>query len=457
MFQGCARFDSKSSFTPQTDRDTACLSQFAELDALTAATGTRYSAAWPIAGLPFLRTDRFLAALGVAPSSRAWVEALAAMDAQARAIELSNLAGLTRHALPNLAEVNECRAHLVAQLLADPELRIVAEVPDEYRLWQRVLGVYPLMRRLALRGIARLHDEHPVAASATPRGLRYRYQSAVPGQTAPREWLVRARDTLDRPRLTAPELEILFAAHAPAWQVAQRTAADLIGTPQWRAGEVTVDSTRAQVFTYTSHTLFEGRVLLQLNYATWFAARPAVGAFDWLAGSLDGLTWRVTLDLDGMPLIYDVMHHCGCYHQWFPTSRLTARAPLNSSDEPLWIPFAIDAESLIPKLTIHLAQDTHYVTAVTHDSDTGAGLPLAARPFDDLYSLPLTATRRRSIFGDDGIIHSSARGERFLLWPLGVPAPGAMRDRGHHATAFVGRRHFDDPALIERYFQREGG
>ena len=27
-----------------------------------------------------------------------------------------------------------------------------------------------------------------------------------------------------------------------------------------------------------------------------------------------------------------------------------------------------------------------------------------------------------------------------------------MRQWGHHATAFVGRRHFDEPYLIERYF-----
>jgi len=38
------------------------------------------------------------------------------------------------------------------------------------------------------------------------------------------------------------------------------------------------------------------------------------------------------------------------------------------------------------------------------------------------------------------------------LWPLGIPSAGAMRQWGHHATAFVGRRHFDEPFLIERYF-----
>jgi len=27
-----------------------------------------------------------------------------------------------------------------------------------------------------------------------------------------------------------------------------------------------------------------------------------------------------------------------------------------------------------------------------------------------------------------------------------------MRQWGHHATAFVGRRHFDEPELLGRYF-----
>ena len=35
---------------------------------------------------------------------------------------------------------------------------------------------------------------------------------------------------------------------------------------------------------------------------------------------------------------------------------------------------------------------------------------------------------------------------------MGVLGPGAMRQWGRHATAFVGRRHFDDPWLLERYF-----
>ncbi|WP_417567869.1 hypothetical protein [Marinobacter sp.] len=47
----------------------------------------------------------------------------------------------------------------------------------------------------------------------------------------------------------------------------------------------------------------------------------------------------------------------------------------------------------------------------------------------------------------------TARLERFLLWPTGVLSPGGMRQWGRHATAFIGKRHFDDPDLLNRYFE----
>jgi hypothetical protein len=35
---------------------------------------------------------------------------------------------------------------------------------------------------------------------------------------------------------------------------------------------------------------------------------------------------------------------------------------------------------------------------------------------------------------------------------MGIASAGAMRQWGHHATAFVGRRHFDDADLLARRF-----
>ena len=78
------------------------------------------------------------------------------------------------------------------------------------------------------------------------------------------------------------------------------------------------------------------------------------------------------------------------------------------------------------------------------------------RDYAALRSLPRGAGRR-SLFGEEGLVAGTERSERFLLWPMGVPSAGAMRQWGHHATAFVGRRHFDDPGLVEVGFEVAAG
>ncbi|OHC28763.1 MAG: hypothetical protein A2Y50_05450 [Pseudomonadales bacterium RIFCSPLOWO2_12_59_9] len=58
---------------------------------------------------------------------------------------------------------------------------------------------------------------------------------------------------------------------------------------------------------------------------------------------------------------------------------------------------------------------------------------------------------RHSLYDGEGLVSGTERLERWLLWPSGVVSPGAMRQWGQHATAFVGRAQFDDPGLLERY------
>jgi hypothetical protein len=56
------------------------------------------------------------------------------------------------------------------------------------------------------------------------------------------------------------------------------------------------------------------------------------------------------------------------------------------------------------------------------------------------------------MFSPDSLAPGSERLERFILWPTGVVSPGAMRQWGRHAVAFVGERHFDDPFSMDKMF-----
>ena len=72
-------------------------------------------------------------------------------------------------------------------------------------------------------------------------------------------------------------------------------------------------------------------------------------------------------------------------------------------------------------------------------------------PYRALRRLPLE-NGSRSMFTPDGIVPGTERLERFLLWPMGVPSAGAMRQRGHHPVTLVGRQYFDEARLLERVF-----
>lgn len=275
-------------------------------------------------------------------------------------------------------------------------------------------------------------------------------------------------DALGLPQLPPPQLRALLLRHAPRLRIETASDDDRIGVPRWRFAEggdaaIAVDTGQSAVYSRIAYTHIGGRVRLQLVYTAWFPRRGAEHPADLLAGEIDGLVWRVTLDRDLEPLVYDSIHPCGCYHLFIPTPRVRARPPPQDADpldEVMFAPAMVRAPGLDERIELHLAHRTHYLQRVgiapAHDPATG-GLPYRLRGDDELRTLawpPAGPEGTRSLYGPDGLVPGSQRLERFVFWPMGIASAGQMRQWGHHATAFVGRRHFDDPWLIERYFER---
>jgi hypothetical protein len=195
--------------------------------------------------------------------------------------------------------------------------------------------------------------------------------------------------------------------------------------------------------------------LTQLVYTLWFPRRPAKGAFDLLAGELDGLIIRLTLDPRGRPLLVDSIHACGCYHLFFPIPPLVPRPAPRKDMEWAFVPAALPAPAPGQRLQVRLAAASHYLIGIGW-GDPSANSAARSYVLDEentLRSLPTTDGARRSLYEQDGLVAGSGRGERFLFWPMGIASPGAMRQWGTHATAFVGRRHFDDADLLEQRFE----
>jgi hypothetical protein len=147
------------------------------------------------------------------------------------------------------------------------------------------------------------------------------------------------------------------------------------------------------------------------------------------------------------------MHPCGCYHQFFPTPRAELRPTEPTLDETAFVPQRLPGLEAHSRIALRIESGTHYLQRILVEAPAP---PTASRyalaPYDRLRRLPRADGGSASYFGPDGFVPGTERSERYFFWPMGIANPGAMRQWSRHATAFLGRRHFDDPFLIERYF-----
>jgi hypothetical protein len=265
--------------------------------------------------------------------------------------------------------------------------------------------------------------------------------------------LRRSTNALGLPVPVGVDRDTLLAAFAPHFAVDETGHHDRIGALAWIGPDaLSVDVDSPSVYGRIAHTLVGEQVLLQLVYTLWFPERPADGWFDLLAGRFDGLIWRVTLALDGEPWLFDSIHPCGCYHQFFPTARAAPRPPPNPIEEwafaPQRLPRMRDGQSVV----VHVAARTHYIERIEVGAAAARDRTYRLADENELRSLPVPGAGRRSAYGPEGIVAGSERAERYFFWPMGIADPGAMRQWGRHATAFVGERHFDDADLLEKRF-----
>lgn len=496
-----------------------CLTFLGELDRAIDVAGVRDAGQHRVPGFPYLRSDRFTASFAArfsgAPAApeaarsddaayRDWIGRLRSIDRHARQFEVSNLPPASFPILGSadpaqvLARTDECANLLLDQHAAQPVARqrlagLVA-VPDDYSTVKRIVGLYPLTGIGLAAGIRQWHEESRAAFERqrllpdSGRVVFHRYLPAEGGTDAASARVAAADilrvapvDALGIPRLSPEATLKLAQAFAPTFEIATSAEHDRFGPLQWidlkglvwpgsEPFWLDVDPSQPVVYYQAEYTRLGSDVLPQIVYTIWFPERPGGDAGELEAGRLDGLVWRVTLTRAGEPLLYDSIHPCGCYHQFFPTARLALRPQPAGQELEEWAFVPIDrpieewVERLeTPKpvgpLALRISTNTHQLVGVALPRDTwgdpvAQNAPYRLVPIDRLRAMPLPGGGTRSIYGPDGLVAGTERLERWFLWPAGIDSPGAMRQYGRHATAFVGRRHFDDADLVERRFQR---
>ncbi len=454
-----------------------CARWFAELDEAVSRDGVTDIAARRIEGFPYLRIDRFLAAMkDFAKSDRqiyqAWIEGMRTLDTDGRRVEIANLQATViddmavgdRDEL--ILRLEDCAEILLSADSTEPaaaaELYRRAFVPDDYSSLKRALGLYALTRLPFYAGVRAWQDRvsqtfadarqdkppaHPVLRYVPP-------DIPVYSRSEVNKILARAsKHPLGLPQLTDRERDRLFATFAPVFEIETSGDADRIGRLFWSSATTPqVDVSRSVVYRRLDYTRAGNRTLLQLVYTAWMPERPREGSLDLLGGHLDGIVWRVTLAPDGEPVLFDSIHPCGCYHMFFPTPRLKPLPAPQRILEWSFMPTTLPAIPETGRLHVVVQARTHYLRNVSH-SESAEGEKYRFAEYDELRTLPLPGGGSRSIFGPDGLIDGTERGERFLFWPMGIANAGAMRQSGSQATAFVGRRHFDDADIFEKRFR----
>jgi hypothetical protein len=475
LLSGCAIIPvpTRSARVGGSDALGYCADFFADLDQRTAQAQVLDSGAFRVEGYPYLRVNRVLASFRKEvedPAAlAAWVDRMQALDQDARRYEIANLPQVPG-AIPGsvndrdrlYAKVVSCGNLLKAADFKDGEpqaaLRERATAPDEYMSLPRVLGLYPLTSLFVSHGVSNWHAAARKTFSTEPP-VGWQTSRYVPAQSnelpSARAILALAqRDALGIPDYAADARQALFRIYAPAWEVRTAAEFDRIGSPVWTSnGELDIDTRQPRTYTLLSFTRFGKEILTQLNYIIWFPSRPRENALDIYGGLLDGVNYRVTLDKNGEPLLFETIHNCGCYYEAYPSRRLKVREKIDYAEPPL----ILKAPELAPSkefMTVAMESRTHYVqhlypSARPEQSET---VVYSLADYGELQSLPDSSGGRRSMFSPDSLAPGSERLERFILWPTGVVSPGAMRQWGRHAVAFVGERHFDDPFSMDKMF-----
>jgi hypothetical protein len=473
LLSGCAMWPAptRSTHVGAAGPLGSCADFFAALDKQTARSDALDAEYFRVAHYPYLRTDRFLASFrNEARDKRTfatWIDRMQHLDQSARRSEIADLpdaavAAMTstngRRQLDRQVETCGNRLKKVDFSIAANRNRLRQEVsvPDEYLALRRILGIYPITHLFVSHGVHQWQAKARKAFSTEPppnwQVVRYAPAPSADLLTVHRIFRNARRDALDIPVYTPQEREALFRMYAPMWVVQTQGTYDRIGSPRWSDdANIEVDTTKPRTYTHLSFTRFQNKILTQLNYIIWFPSRPKTDAWDIYGGLLDGINYRVTLDTRGDPLIYETIHNCGCYYKAYPTRQLKIRKVVNYAEPPLILKApAIDPASAF--LAVAMESRTHFVRHLYSVSRIEGGKSYLLADYDELKQLRQVDGRRKNMFNRYGIVPESRRLERFILWPTGVLSPGAMREWGRHAVAFVGKREFDDPFYLEKMF-----
>jgi hypothetical protein len=472
---GCTSLLNKS-IPFSLERPTECQDLLNRFDKVTDEAGVKDASTYPIPGFPYLRTNRFLSSSkkNLNESNRdQWLQLLQSLDLFSRRKEIDNLPDGALLSLGTGAENREklfsrvrvCSSELLNHDKGQSEfyhiLFPLVEVPDEYSLFMRTVGLYPLVTIPVAATTQKVRNKVRAWFEARIEDLPVdgKLVTFVPeikvelSKEKIQEMIESSRkNPLGIPLLNKEQEATLASFFAPLFIQDRVASYDQIGPLFWRDDYVDVNVEDPTVYHHISHAFFKGKAILQINYVIWYSARAGERSPRIERGHLDGMTVRISLDPLGSPFMVDVINDCGCYHFFAPAKGRVEKIisePLRFDPfVPQWLP-EIDQGK---RITIRINSGWHQVQRLLASAFPNDSIPYRLLPYDILEALPHHDGRTESIFNSSGIATGTRRVERYILFSMGIPSVGSMRQRGHHAIELVGREHFDDPDLFDKNF-----
>jgi hypothetical protein len=511
---GCAPFVAKP-IPLSFEKPEQCREFLNRLDEVVEDAGVKDASGVPVRGFPYLRTNRFTASLKKNlrddGQKREWSRWMQQLDLLSRKKELSNLsdqaiASLTgeypaipalqggvkgdniketpcRKALPFrtesftfadgrkadrdwlYAQVKSCSSMVMSHDQGRSDfydtLFSLVNVPEEYSCLRRTVSLYPLaaipVAVLTERSLDKVRKTFETDVKDLPvdgqlRSFVPQSQVSLSGKEVQEIIEDSSKNLLGVPLPNKDQEEKLAWAFAPVFIQDTVAPYDRLGQVVWKDDRVDINSERPTVYYYTSHAFLKGEPILQINYVIWYPERAGKRAPSIERGHLDGLTARVSLDRKGMVFMVDVVSDCGCYHFFSPEREKVERVrsrPLSFDPfVPEWLPAISSGE----RLGIRINSGWHQVQRLMPVGEFSESIPYSMMRYDALEALPRENGRTESIFSSKGIAKGSERPERYILFSMGIPSVGSMRQRGHHAIELIGKDYFDNPYLFDENF-----
>jgi hypothetical protein len=305
----------------------------------------------------------------------------------------------------------------------------------------------------------------------------------------------RQQETWGRKRLTRATPQELVAYYSPVF-IQQRVDTRALAHPYPpeydQIGEARLRREGGQLKAFVAgppkvYGIYEKRRIgaaehEQLTYAAWYPAHPRMKTIDLEEADIDSCVVRITLDADRVPLFYETIAACGCFHKVFVQHRIEDLARKNFGvpekgkklcvERTLKSSIDWEVAGLVDEPADRPGRPVVFIKAGDHKvlgmgSSSRLRVPPGAdvRPYQlaeysELYSLVVQETGEKAPFFDVGqggkVWGAERKKERFIMNFAGID------NAGHPRSLDQIKLHFDqstwsDVGIYDRYLRLPPG